>query len=61
MIKKIQKVVRTQYELQPQELEAALAEGWIVAHVNPLGGGYMLEYILEKDNAEPKPLQEGEW
>ena len=56
MIKKIQKVVRTLYELEPTELQKALAEGWNVAHVNPLGGGYTLEYILEKDNAELKPF-----
>jgi hypothetical protein len=56
MIKKIQKVVRTDYGLQPMELEKALSDGWTVAYVNPFGGGYTLEYILEKDNAEVKPF-----
>jgi hypothetical protein len=46
--KKLQKVVRTAYEVQPIELENALNEGWTVEHVNPIGGGYTLEYILEK-------------
>ena len=46
--KKLQRVVRSDSESQPIELEKALNEGWTVVHVNQTGGGYALEYILEK-------------
>ncbi|MBP5792565.1 MAG: hypothetical protein J6W46_02830 [Spirochaetaceae bacterium] len=45
---KRQIVVRTYGEYNPAELQRALDEGWIVAMVNHLEGGYGLEYILEK-------------
>ena len=45
---KRQKVVRTLGEYDPVELQKALDEGWTVAMVNHLDGGYGLEYILEK-------------
>ena len=45
---KRQKVVRTYGEYNPVELQNILDEGWTVAMVNHLDGGYGLEYILEK-------------
>lgn len=45
---KRQKVIRTLGEYDPVELQKALDEGWTVAMVNHLDGGYGLEYILEK-------------
>lgn len=56
--RKLQKVVRTAYELEPRELEKALNEGWTVEHVNPIGGGYTLEYILEKTESQGYKLPE---
>ena len=48
-IKKLQKVVRTDYEYSPRDLEKALADGWTVAHITQMGmGRSKLEYILEK-------------
>lgn len=46
--RKLQKVVRTYGEYKPVELQTALDEGWIVAMANQLGGGYGLEYIIER-------------
>ena len=47
--KKLQKVVRTDYEYRPRDLEEALADGWTVAHITQMGmGRSKIESILEK-------------
>lgn len=47
--RKLQKVVRVDYDYQPKELEEALDTGWLVEKVTPMGiGNTKLEYILEK-------------
>ena len=45
---KRQRVIRTLGNYTPVELQKALDEGWTVAMVNHLDGGYGLEYILER-------------
>lgn len=48
--KKIQTVIRVDYEYHPKELEKALEDGWLVERVTPMGmGRSKLEYILEKE------------
>lgn len=48
--KKIQTVIRVDYEYKPKELEKALEDGWLVERVTPMGmGRSKLEYILEKE------------
>lgn len=48
--KKIQTVIRVDYEYHPKELERALEDGWLVKRVTPMGmGRSKLEYILEKE------------
>ena len=48
--KKIQSVIRVDYEYSPKELEKALEDGWLVERVTPMGmGKSKLEYILEKE------------
>ena len=48
--KKIQTVIRVDYEYHPKELERALEDGWLVERVTPMGmGKSKLEYILEKE------------
>jgi len=48
--KKIQTVIRVDYEYHPRELERALEDGWLVERVTPMGmGKSRLEYILEKE------------
>ena len=48
--KKIQTVIRVDYEYHPKELEKALEDGWFVERVTPMGiGKNKLEYILEKE------------
>jgi len=47
--RKLQKVIRVNYDYQPKELEKALDTGWLVERVTPMGiGNTKLEYILEK-------------
>lgn len=48
--KKIQTVIRVDYDYHPKELEKALEDGWLVERVTPMGKGKSkLEYILEKE------------
>ncbi len=48
--KKIQTVIRVDYEYHPTELEKAFEDGWLVERVTPMGmGKSRLEYILEKE------------